>query len=91
MTGDTYDYEKGEYATVELDWNDADRTLTIGERQGSFPEMLPERTYRVVLATPDTAFGIDETTQDVREVEYSGSEIVVHFKNNTPGSDAVSG
>ena len=34
---ETYNYEKGQRATVELVWNDAARTLTVGKRQGSFP------------------------------------------------------
>src|SRR5439155_6048612 len=31
--GDTYNYEKGKYATIPIHWNDATRTLTIGERR----------------------------------------------------------
>lgn len=32
--GDGYDYEHGEYAFIRLSWNDRDRTLEIGERDG---------------------------------------------------------
>ena len=48
--GDTYHYEKGQYATVAFDWNEAAQTLRIGARQGSFPGMLASRTFRVVFA-----------------------------------------
>jgi len=34
---DTYNYEKGAYATVGFHWDDAKQTLTIGERKGAFP------------------------------------------------------
>ena len=36
---DTYNYEKGAYATTPLHWNDASHTLTIGDRKGEFPGM----------------------------------------------------
>jgi len=42
---DNYNYEKGAYATIRFDWNDATRTLTIGERQGSFPGMMSSRVF----------------------------------------------
>ncbi len=41
--GDNYDYEKGEYSTIPLTWNDAAGTLTIGPRHGKFPGMAEER------------------------------------------------
>ena len=34
---DTYNYEKGAYATIPLSWDDATHTLTIGDRKGHFP------------------------------------------------------
>ncbi len=77
--GETYDYEKGAFATVELKWDDAARTLTIGARKGGFPELVKARKYRMVLATPESAMGIDEA-EGVKEVEYSGNEVVLDLK-----------
>ena len=42
--GDGYEYEKGEYTTIDLSWNDKQGSLTIGPRQGTFPGMLRERS-----------------------------------------------
>ena len=50
--GVTYGYEKGAYATIPIHWDDASRTLTIGARKGSFPGMLEERTFTVVVVDP---------------------------------------
>ena len=50
--GVTYGYEKGAYATIPIHWDDASRTLTLGERKGSFPGMLEERTFTVVVVDP---------------------------------------
>ena len=47
--GDTYRYEQGIYATIRFDWNDQARTLTIAERQGSYPGMLSSRQFTVIL------------------------------------------
>ena len=47
--GDTYRYEQGVYATIRFDWNDQARTLTIAERQGSYPGMLSSRQFTVTL------------------------------------------
>ena len=47
--GDSYNYEKGVYSTIEMKWNDGKKTLTIGQRQGEFPGMLKQRQFTIVL------------------------------------------
>lgn len=47
--GDGYNYEKGVYTTIALHWDNRQRTLTIGARQGSYPGMLTSRTFTIVL------------------------------------------
>ncbi|MDE6647767.1 MAG: DUF5110 domain-containing protein, partial [Prevotella sp.] len=42
-----YNYEKGQYSTIVLKWNDRSRTLTIGRRQGAFQGMPTSRTFHV--------------------------------------------
>jgi alpha-D-xyloside xylohydrolase len=76
---ETYNYEKGQYATYELSWNDAAKVLTVGERKGSFPGMTEERLLRVVLALPDANAGVREGTANVKTVIYGGSEMQVQF------------
>jgi len=74
---DNYDYEKGAYATIPFVWNDAQQTLTIGERQGKFPGMLEKRTFLVVFAGSDHGTGINPTSQPDRVVQYSGMPVTV--------------
>ncbi len=64
--GDNYNYEKGVYSTVDFKWDNARRTLTIGQRHGSFPGMLATRTFTLVLP--------DGTT---KAVTYNGDELKV--------------
>ena len=77
---ETYAYEKGQRATVELRWNDQTRTLSVGKRQGSFPGMVAERQLRVVLATDSATAGIAEPKVDLgQSVRYTGKPLTVKF------------
>jgi alpha-D-xyloside xylohydrolase len=69
---DSYNYEKGVYATIALHWNDQGRTLTIGDRRGSFPGMLAQRTFQVVVVKPGHGVGIDATSLPDQVVQYDG-------------------
>ena len=65
--GDSYNYEKGAYSVILFSWNEKTRTLTIGDRQGSYPGMLQNRQFTVVL--PDgkqQTVRYDGTKQTVR-------------------------
>ena len=64
--GDGYNYERGQFTEITFTWNDALRTLTIGNRQGKFKGMLNERQFRIVL--PD---GTIKTTN------YNGEKVDV--------------
>jgi len=74
---DTYDYEKGAYATIPLHWSDASRTLTIGDRKGQFPGMLEKRTFRVVLVRENHGVGVNAADEADKVVQYSGKQIAV--------------
>ena len=75
--GDNYLYEKGNYTTIPLAWNDASGTLTIGERKGKFPGMLKKRTFRVVFVGDGHGVGGAETESADQILKYSGKEIMV--------------
>ncbi len=74
---DSYDYEKGMYATIPMRWDDAAKTLTIGDRSGKFPGMLDSRTFRVVFVGENHGVGIAATEQPDKIAHYSGKMIVV--------------
>ena len=74
---DTYDYEKGIYATIPIRWDEAAKTLTIGERSGSFPGMLANRTFRVVFVDENHGVGLGSTSQADRVVQYTGKSVEV--------------
>ena len=62
--GDNYNYEKGAYTTIPMKWNERTRTLTIGERKGSYQGMIQKRRFSVI--TPDGR---------QQSVEYAGQAV----------------
>jgi alpha-D-xyloside xylohydrolase len=70
----TYDYEKGMFATISFKWNDAGRELIIGKRQGSFPGMLKDRTFKIILVSPTKGTGVAITKNPDKTVQYNGNE-----------------
>jgi alpha-D-xyloside xylohydrolase len=76
---ETYNYEKGQHATVELVWNDAARTLTVGKRSGSFPGMISARKLHILVADPDHGKGIEEDQDAGTTIDYTGDETTAKF------------
>lgn len=75
--GDNYNYEKGTYATISFHWDEAGKILTIGDRQGRFPQMLESRTFQVVFVRENHGAGGSFTTKADKMVQYSGTRITV--------------
>ena len=73
-----YNYEKGFYANIPITWDDASRTLTIGERKGSFEGMLGSRKFRVVVVDPEHPWAYDPDAPGVA-VTYDGKPLEVRF------------
>ena len=63
---DNYNYEKGAYSTIKMTWNDQEKTLTIGKREGSFSGMPETRTFHIQLINGGT-----------KKIRYNGDEITV--------------
>jgi alpha-D-xyloside xylohydrolase len=74
---DSYNYEKGVYATIPLHWDDSKGTLTIGDRKGEFPGMLQKRTFRVVIVRENHGVGIGPSDEPDKTVQYSGTKLEV--------------
>jgi alpha-D-xyloside xylohydrolase len=74
---DSYRYEKGAHATIALHWDDGARTLTMGAREGIFPRMLAEHTFRLVVVGKGHGVGIGESEAAEATVVYKGEKIVV--------------
>jgi alpha-D-xyloside xylohydrolase len=76
---DNYNYEKGIYATIGFNWDDASKTLNIGARKGEFPGMLKTRTIKVVLVDEKHGAGIEISQLFDKVLVYNGDEQRVIF------------
>jgi alpha-D-xyloside xylohydrolase len=74
---DNYNYEKGAYATIPLQWDDAGHTLTIGDRKGQFPGMLESRSFRVVFVSENHGVGVNPADEADKVVQYLGKQVTV--------------
>ncbi|QLH78821.1 DUF5110 domain-containing protein [Halosimplex rubrum] len=74
--GDGYDYEDGEYAFTPIRWDDTADELTVADRDGSFPELVEQREFEVVVVGEGRGTGVDPADSDVT-VEYDGTEASV--------------
>jgi len=76
-SGDSYDYEKGAYAVTPIHWSESTRTLTIGDREGRYPEMPAAMEFRIVWVSARHGAGIVPDSSPDRTVEYTGKAISV--------------
>ena len=71
-----YNYEKGAYAKIPMSFDNATGILTIGDREGSFPGMLQQRTFNVIKVSPDHAVPYERTNSGIA-VKYNGKKTEV--------------
>jgi alpha-D-xyloside xylohydrolase len=75
--GLTYDYEHGAYSIISFSYDDNSRTLVIGERQGSFPGMVEEREFRVVLVDRDHPRPLGFSAVPDQTIRYTGTQVSI--------------
>ena len=78
--GDNYDYEHGARSIIPIHWDDRSSTLTIGAREGSFPGMLEQRTFRVVIVREGHGTGIASSSEPDATREYDGKPASVRVQ-----------
>jgi alpha-D-xyloside xylohydrolase len=75
--GTNYNYEKGASAIIPIKYNEAAKTITIGDRKGTFNGMLQKRTFRINLITPKVPQRLDFDAGAGKEVLYDGKKAEV--------------
>jgi alpha-D-xyloside xylohydrolase len=74
---DNYNYEKGVFSTITLKWDNTNRILTIGNRTGTFPGMLNERNFRIVVVSVNKGTGSGLSVKYDAIVNYKGEKMSV--------------
>ena len=77
--GTNYNYEKGQYATINISYDDASRTVSFGQRKGQFPGMLKERRFNVVLVTKDAPKALNLDNPEGKLVQYNGKTVSIQL------------
>ena len=75
-----YNYEKGMFATIQIDYNEIDRSLTIHDRKGEFPGMLQKRIFNIVWITKNKMKSFDPGQLPDEQVMYVGKKQVIKMK-----------
>lgn len=72
---DNYDYEKGVFTSIRFTWDDANRTLTISDRNGSYPGMLKNRRFNLTVMKPGKQNAETVMIKANKKVSYSGKKM----------------
>jgi alpha-D-xyloside xylohydrolase len=74
--GTNYNYEKGAYTTIPINYNETARTITIGDRKGAFNGMLTKRVFRINAISPGQTKSLDFDSGE-KQVIYTGKKITI--------------
>ncbi len=70
--GDGYQYEKGEYSLIPVEWKDSENKLVLGERNGSFEGMSEEIRFHIVVVRENHGTGTGITVRTDKTLTYTG-------------------
>ena len=74
--GTNYNYEKGAFSIIPIKYYEATKTITIGDRTGSFAGMLTKRVFQINVITPAKPKRLDFDTGD-KQIIYTGKKITI--------------
>jgi alpha-D-xyloside xylohydrolase len=74
---DNYNYEKGNYSLVRFSWNDTQKILTISDLKGTFPGMLNERSFNIILVKENHGSGVELCKEPDKTIKYLGTKLEV--------------
>jgi len=76
--GVNYNYEKGAFSRIPFTYDNAKNKLTIGNREGSFPGMLKNRTFIIKVISASLPVPVNFDSRGKR-VNYKGKEITLNL------------
>jgi len=78
--GINYNYEKGSFSKIPMSYNEATKTLEIGERTGSYTNMVNEREIQVYFIDSQSPKAFDLNSAADQTIKYNGSAAKVSMK-----------
>lgn len=77
--GTNYNYEQGTCSFIPIGYNEETKTITVGDRKGSFDGMLQKRTFRINVIAPNKSRNLDLDARCDHEVSYEGKRITIRL------------
>jgi alpha-D-xyloside xylohydrolase len=75
--GTNYNYEKGAFSIIPIKYNEATKTVTVGDRKGSFNGMLQKRTFQINLISANNGKALDFDAKSDKELVYEGKKVII--------------
>ena len=72
-------YEDGMYTIIPIEYNDTNKTLRIGNREGNFTGMLETRVFEIQWISSDHSQGLNFNSDADKIVQYKGEPISVEM------------
>lgn len=79
--GLTYNYERGEFNRIQINYNDQTKTLTFAARKGNFKTAPKERDFNIVLIGGRQPGGIDSQAKLKTPITYNGNQMNIKLNN----------
>jgi alpha-D-xyloside xylohydrolase len=73
--GTNYNYEKGAFSTISINYNESNKTLTIGDRKGTFSGMVANRVFNVVVISKNQPGALNFEAAANQTVNYTGKAV----------------
>jgi alpha-D-xyloside xylohydrolase len=77
--GDQYNYENGAFSIIAIQWQEAARQLTLGERKGRYTGMSEQRIFEIHLHETRLDHSDFDLSDQKQKVLYSGQPVVINF------------
>ena len=79
--GESFDYKKGAFSTINFSWDDINKILTIGKRKGMFSGMLQSRQFNIIMVGKGNGAGITAPLHYSKTIIYTGNKLKIHLKD----------
>src|SRR5690606_1633294 len=79
--GLTYNYEKGGFNYIQIEYDDQTKTVTFSKRTGNYTAAPKSRMFNIVFVSKQRTSGIDSQAKSNTSVSYKGNSIKVKLTN----------
>ena len=71
---DGYNYEKGVYSEIQIEWHNSESSLVLGKRFGQYPGMPEEFIFNVVIVSEGHGAGLQIEKNPEKSIIYDGED-----------------